>query len=741
MEETRQDVWRDIKDEFLDATSRLELGEMIHSEQLTLLDLMSAIQLMNPKTDSGHNLGKCSRTIYNLQQSIDKGVIKVEGLDPAELIGIFDDTFACLCTWLDGNSLGRTVFTNLYLHDPGKVQDECLKNFSLAILKIVEFIQKLIDRVYPTCVEDEDFIMNKLDLQAQVNPVKLLSTLECLCQQYDKLASNSTGNKSTAKQKQKNAVGVSKQQRAAIANRYRFLLNLYAFFFKIHRDLLSDANWDLNHLNGQQMSKTLQNIRNSVDTCDKHLDKCIRYLKLWSNSINLGVSPKSLASNGAAVNDCDYPVIMGFEPHINHKAQPASYPYYPKIKTRQETIAHLDDLLKKFKRCIAIHRITERKKSFNDALYLLDEFGRHFKPSSCVVSRSFLQVLYIPTRSKALMRSEIEQAYAEFMCGLENCQNIMRMLETQDRLPIPSLDMSQYLSDFYDIKINCILNCGRNPARQHEKLGDLIRAMNRKYHCGLLPHIQSSFKEMHEYIIGRSSLAKYITLGLELDIYAHYELPYVYFVLYKVYDYDADDAKTIVRKYEKNDAKSYEERDDPVPQRYLQNVQKRYLEAVRRRSQRSYALSHITHAMYLLCHSLNMLGLIKVPETTYTNRRLQFKHRFNELGFVDRSICNEALALDTEFSSRRNSFDAKKNLQQSLDYFDRAKHDFENYTKSNSDVDEDHLCPLVSECMQVCHDNRMFVDALVGDLNGSKQRQIDISFEVHPSFPIVKLKH
>ena len=47
-------------------------------------------------------------------------------------------------TWLDGASLAQTLFTNLYLHDPNLVKDEYIKCFSVAILKITDWMRNKI---------------------------------------------------------------------------------------------------------------------------------------------------------------------------------------------------------------------------------------------------------------------------------------------------------------------------------------------------------------------------------------------------------------------------------------------------------------------------------------------------------------------------------------------------------------------------------------------------------------------
>ena len=87
----------------------------------------------------------------------------------ADLIGIFDQTLACLVTWLEGlsnyilayqiknfvfpflifdpgHSLAQTVFTNLYLHAPFQVTHPFLKAMSVSCLKLVDMVKEFVSR-------------------------------------------------------------------------------------------------------------------------------------------------------------------------------------------------------------------------------------------------------------------------------------------------------------------------------------------------------------------------------------------------------------------------------------------------------------------------------------------------------------------------------------------------------------------------------------------------------------------
>lgn len=95
------------------------------------------------------------RKVLNLNQSVEAGIVKISDLTCQEHIGIFDETFACVVTWLEGHSLAQTVFTNLYLHDHNLIVDPILKAFCIGTLKLVEAVREKINRAQ--VFEEEDF--------------------------------------------------------------------------------------------------------------------------------------------------------------------------------------------------------------------------------------------------------------------------------------------------------------------------------------------------------------------------------------------------------------------------------------------------------------------------------------------------------------------------------------------------------------------------------------------------------
>ncbi|KAI5639775.1 mak10 subunit, natC n(alpha)-terminal acetyltransferase domain-containing protein [Phthorimaea operculella] len=148
--------WVDITSEFFTNIKDLQLGELLHDGHLFgLFEAMSAIEMMDPKMDAGMLCNRGNPKPLNFQQAVAAGTLKIENLDPSELIGIMDATMACIVSWLEGHSLAQTVFTNLYLHQPHSIKDNTLKAYCIAVYKLLDCIRDCINKAQ--VFEEEDF--------------------------------------------------------------------------------------------------------------------------------------------------------------------------------------------------------------------------------------------------------------------------------------------------------------------------------------------------------------------------------------------------------------------------------------------------------------------------------------------------------------------------------------------------------------------------------------------------------
>ena len=90
----------------------------------------------------------------------------------------------------------------------------------------------------------------------------------------------------------------------------------------------------------------------------------------------------------------DTPNIMGFSLLVNQSMLPPTFPRYTKIKSRDATYKYLEELLHNLKHTCKVINCT----NYQIALNFFMEFSK--KQSSCLLSRSVLQVLYLPVPNK-----------------------------------------------------------------------------------------------------------------------------------------------------------------------------------------------------------------------------------------------------------------------------------------------------------------------------------------------------
>ncbi|ESK85192.1 amino-acid n-acetyltransferase subunit [Moniliophthora roreri MCA 2997] len=107
------DSFHDVTSLFTDAAADMQQGEMIMIDGFQLQDAMSAIEIGEPRLDTGMKLGS---------EPFDPLAL----LLPEELCWILDRSFSYEMEWHSANSLSHTVFTLLYVHHLGTIDPDML---------------------------------------------------------------------------------------------------------------------------------------------------------------------------------------------------------------------------------------------------------------------------------------------------------------------------------------------------------------------------------------------------------------------------------------------------------------------------------------------------------------------------------------------------------------------------------------------------------------------------------------
>ncbi|KAJ4709062.1 N-alpha-acetyltransferase 35 NatC auxiliary subunit [Melia azedarach] len=119
-------VWADVSPLLEAACKELRDGELIHGDNFNLFAAMSALEIMDPKMDSGI---VCK--YYSLDEAIEDGAAPVpishdKTIDIQSTIDIMDHLLACEATWHSGHSLAQTVFSCIYLLRPDRTSSHAI---------------------------------------------------------------------------------------------------------------------------------------------------------------------------------------------------------------------------------------------------------------------------------------------------------------------------------------------------------------------------------------------------------------------------------------------------------------------------------------------------------------------------------------------------------------------------------------------------------------------------------------
>ncbi|KNC80166.1 hypothetical protein SARC_07468 [Sphaeroforma arctica JP610] len=135
---------------------------------------MSALEMMDKKMDAGLAFASDDNRILSVDDALRRKLIKTSGFTPAERVGIMDEAYAHLVTWLKGHSLAQTVYECVYLHRPSMLQDEVLATFFVSFERVIVMILEIVQQA--SIYHEEDFQVRNITLQSDpLNPDQIPS--------------------------------------------------------------------------------------------------------------------------------------------------------------------------------------------------------------------------------------------------------------------------------------------------------------------------------------------------------------------------------------------------------------------------------------------------------------------------------------------------------------------------------------------------------------------------------------
>ncbi|XP_029035765.1 N-alpha-acetyltransferase 35, NatC auxiliary subunit [Osmia bicornis bicornis] len=701
--------WVDITHEFFEAITELELGELLHDELFGLFEAMSAIEMMDPKMDAGMLCNRGNNKPCTFAQAVDSGALKLDNLTPSEIIGIIDSTYACIVSWLEGHSLAQTVFINLYLHQPSQIVDKSLKTFCYAVYKIIEIIKDCINKAL--VFEEEDFqsVTYGYKLQQDITEQKTISMLREVEEELHR--------KSRIK-----PVDVESEKE------YNDGLALYARirFTKMFYQILT--------LMGKK-----EQLQQNLNDCHRLLTNCSYMIQVMIKTVNRGEKADEISN---------YPNIMGFDPMVNQRLLPPTFPRYTKIKPRTEALKYLDELLNRFR---TVTMITNQS-GFHAALDFFLEFSRQ---SPCILSRSMLQIVYLPTTNRVF--------------GVQNFADVLKdaarsFIAPPVLMPKSTLLQNHQAKEYVDSFLSHCVSVfgsllqltGHNRARQRDKLAHLLEdfatlqdeaeRVDGFLHtlCSKIDTHRSHLACFGTWILYHTLrvMVMYLLSGFELELYSVHEYHYIFWYLYEflygwlvsaitradtfLIDQDVHN-DTHKGRGGKKSAKNKKKKSTPRPYD---------LEILMYQ-----AMQNICGGYYKALVGFRMDGKIPLPEMQFDSERVRYEHRLlpfsslltpppvNYPEFIDMTNAqmhkrNEKVTSETQYiAGCRHFHQARNMLERALSL----------YPPNASTVNE------INDLLKVAKTNFVVLKLLADGHKKDSKKPPVFDFSCHQHFPLIKL--
>ncbi|XP_072462163.1 N-alpha-acetyltransferase 35, NatC auxiliary subunit isoform X1 [Notamacropus eugenii] len=696
--------WVDITQDFEEACRELKLGELLHDKLFGLFEAMSAIEMMDPKMDAGMIGNQVNRKVLNFEQAIKDGTIKIKDLTLPELIGIMDTCFCCLITWLEGHSLAQTVFTCLYIHNPDFIEDPAMKAFALGILKICDIAREKVNKA--AVFEEEDFQSMTYGFK-MANSVTDLRVTGMLKDVEDDMQRRVKSTRSRQGEERDPEVELEHQQCLAVFSRVKFtrvLLTVLIAFTKKETSAVTEAQ--------------------------KLMIQAADLLSAIHNSLHHGIQAQNDTTKG------DHPIMMGFEPLVNQRLLPPTFPRYAKIIKREEMVNYFAKLIDRIKTVCEVVNLTNLH-------CILDFFCEFSEQSPCVLSRSLLQTTFLVDNKKVfgthLMQDMVKDALRSFVsppvlspkCCLYNnhqAKDCIDSFVTHCVRPFCSL-----------IQIH-----GHNRARQRDKLGHILEEfatlqdeaekVDAALHSMLL---KQEPQRQHLACLGTWVLyhnlrimIQYLLSGFELELYSMHEYYYIYWYLSEfLYAWLMS---TLSRADSSQMAEERIMEEQQKGRSSKKTKKKKKVRPLSREITMSQAYQNMCAGMYKTMIAFDMDGKVRKPKFELDSEQVRYEHRFapfnsvitpppvHYLQFKEMSDLNK-------YSPPPQSADL---YMAASKHFQQAKMILENIPNPDHEV---------SRILKVAKPNIVVMKLLAGGHKKESKVPPEFDFTAHKYFPVVKL--
>ena len=504
--------WTDVTTEFTTAAKVLDHGELVHEAHFSLFDAMSAIELMDSQMDPAVQWATFVNYPHTLEEAVKQGILKYDNHLPQELVGIVDEVFACVATWLQGHTLAQTIFTSMYLLDVERVENIYLRAFALGLIKTVEYMRACICQGRVFSEDDQQGVCFGFNMLGHLSEASVLASLKEAEDKLSVLCKHlaSAGNTATDTQLTNNGLGKeSLEVWRALLIRLKFTRSLLAFVVAI----------------GKNTSKGVEDGLLKLSQCTQLLEKIKE-----THGLGAQLDPKS-------------PITLGFHPVINQHLLPPSYKPYG-ILPRLESLDLLNTIIVQIQTILGFGKID----SFRGLYLSIKEFCC-MKECPNVLVRSLIILICLQGDRKQLFGTpSIEDLVRD------DARHMTSPPSLNPRSPLSSspqtkeaidcffgrvvMIMTDFLRSFCQHRarqkqrfIRCLDMMGEFQ-QEAERLDTILHTLCMK----LDPQRQhlACFVAWNLYYVVQLML-EFINVGFEFNLYSPFEMHYVYWYLEYVY--------------------------------------------------------------------------------------------------------------------------------------------------------------------------------------------------------------
>lgn len=696
--------WEDISEDFTAAASELKLGELVHDNIFGLFEAMSAIEMMDPKMDAGMLCNKAKK-VLQFEPAVKAGLVKIKDFSAEELIGVMDELMACLVTWLDGHSLVQTVFTCLYMHNPFIIEDPCLKAFCIAMLKTCDTIKTIVNRAQ--VFEEEDF-------QAMTYGFKMAS---------DVTETRAAGMLKEAEEEITRKVKPLKSQLRVDSNCDSDLLQMQIKGFEAVLARLKFYKAFYLALISLEKSEG-----SGVPTARQLLNTALNLIEAVRKTIGLGIQP-------ASTDDSKQGSMMGFEPLVNQRLLPPSFPRYTAIFSRKEAVDYTEGIVKRFLHICEVVNY--------GSLHLIIDFILEFsKKRPCVLTRSYLQLLVWQNNNLLGKAETIRDAIRTFnsppsIAEKSSLSGNPKAIELAD----------SFISRAARPVKSIIHALGHNRARQRDKLAHLLEEF-----AALQDEADKVDAQLHTLLVKvepqRQHLAcfgswvlyhtlnimiQYLLSGFELELYSPHEYHYVFWYLEFLFGWHM----TCLNRAEKLLQAQESALEQKSGRSGKKNKKKK--KASEKTILEHQGMWHLYQGMRHLCQGylralegFELQKKTKKPADKFGSEKLRYERRFLPFQSVD----TPQPMFYTHYKEYSNI--SKMKASQSTELFIMASNAFQQAKSIFELVNNVHS--EVTLLLKVTKTNLVVAKLAAGGHKKDSKIPPEFDFQCHRAFPIIKLK-